>query len=723
MIYAGQDKDVLQNLILHLQSVLEGFNVIIWSDDAVDERQRWKPQNVSRLGQADVLLVLLSKTLLNSEFIKQDEFKMVIDRYKESKSAVIPIHLDDSSWDVDFTFDEYKFNFRELKVFRRDLKSFGDWNSTDKVFTQVAYYIMGLFAVSAQRNTLEIAASADEKRLLELEREGQMAIDFQAEKQVDDRAERKINYETAVEANKSVEVGNKLGEEAEIKAPIRKEKRFRQKAENQKRIEIEVTAKRVVQEEIRENDVVNATIEIDEKGRGEILNPLRETEREKRMVDIVAGHRRVAKKNGLARYNYRFDDKKIVDTLKVVEVERRVDAESKIQIAVEEKRRGEIANLLKETQRENRLRELVTTKKKVIKKDLSRYNYQFEKKIDAKANSSVQKEKLGDKIAKNQIAVKDRIRAKITKYLQETEWDSRRDKTIEALKGVKKKSLVKYNYLLNVLLKTRESSLVEEGTSDIEEPKRERVVKEKKYVSFVKNLQGTKWDEIVVVSKDYIKKYYVVIRNSQSKNFVAINRFFTKINENLSKNKKIGVRPEFLIAVVAIFGILTFLFTRDSETPSTTVSQIEEVGVDSDADVVTSVTEENQAGAIVELSVGDLYKGGIIFTIDASNEVGKIVDIDDKGPMTWKEAMAIHEQLGEGWRLPTLDELRLIYKNIGQGADNKGEFANELYWSATPFDDYQARLLRFSDGNTSYHYNSSGTFRKFRVRAIRDFKR
>ena len=85
--------------------------------------------------------------------------------------------------------------------------------------------------------------------------------------------------------------------------------------------------------------------------------------------------------------------------------------------------------------------------------------------------------------------------------------------------------------------------------------------------------------------------------------------------------------------------------------------------------------------------------------------------------------MKIHEQLGEGWRLPTFDELETMYRTVGQGANNNAQFANGLYWSATDYDEYQARLLRFSDGNSSYHYNKGLEHRKYLVRAIRDFSR
>jgi len=63
-----------------------------------------------------------------------------------------------------------------------------------------------------------------------------------------------------------------------------------------------------------------------------------------------------------------------------------------------------------------------------------------------------------------------------------------------------------------------------------------------------------------------------------------------------------------------------------------------------------------------------------------------------------------------------------MHKTIGNGAKNEGEFAdNKLYWSATEYDEFQARLMRSSDGNTTFHYNNRADYRQFRVRAIKDF--
>src|SRR5680860_415467 len=369
-IYASPDKDVLQYLLLHLQPLEKDFNIAICCDDAINRGQRWKPRNLSRLDHADVFLLLLSNSFMYSEFIKQDEFKMVIDRYKEGKATVIPIFLEDCPWDVEFTFDDYNFNFGELQVFHKDESPIGDWNPPDKVFTQVAYYVRGLLTSSTKKSALEEPSNKGGKKILNTKKEEQITIDFFEEGEVNNKAERERKRKKEAEAKKRVEENNKLIEEAEAKEVIRKEKRLRQKAENKKRIEKEVEAKRVVQEEMRGNEEPKAQMVVDEKRRGEITKSLRKTEQEKRLEEIVAAQKRITKKNGLARYNYQFEIAKVVEAKRVVQEERLGNEKAKAIMAVYEKRLGEITKTFKETVREKRLEEIVVALKRVMKKNL-----------------------------------------------------------------------------------------------------------------------------------------------------------------------------------------------------------------------------------------------------------------------------------------------------------------------------------------------------------------
>lgn len=187
--------------------------------------------------------------------------------------------------------------------------------------------------------------------------------------------------------------------------------------------------------------------------------------------------------------------------------------------------------------------------------------------------------------------------------------------------------------------------------------------------------------------------------------------------QEVSRHRRKRIRIVALVAAIAIIVMWAFSLLTNKDVEKETLPTI----TDSVRDEKPETDSEPKEEIVSILNIGDTYEGGIVFAIDPSGKTGKIAHLEDSGPMSWSDAMKIDGELGEGWRLPTFDELQIMYRNIGQGATNSGEFADELYWSATPYDEYQARLLRFRDGNTSYHYNKAVEQRKFLIRAIRDF--
>ena len=81
--------------------------------------------------------------------------------------------------------------------------------------------------------------------------------------------------------------------------------------------------------------------------------------------------------------------------------------------------------------------------------------------------------------------------------------------------------------------------------------------------------------------------------------------------------------------------------------------------------------------------------------------------------MTWDDAKKACKVLGDGWRLPTIDELNTLYIN----KDKIGGFARDVYWSYTKNDDYNAWVQGFYGG---VHYSTNKVFTSY-VRAIRTF--
>lgn len=160
--------------------------------------------------------------------------------------------------------------------------------------------------------------------------------------------------------------------------------------------------------------------------------------------------------------------------------------------------------------------------------------------------------------------------------------------------------------------------------------------------------------------------------------------------------------------------------------------------------------------------VGDYYndgiKEGIVFVVYDGGYHGKIVSIDEsrelwvgetvcenvtaatskgdgmgnmnkiKRQPNWKTnypAFAWCASLGDGWYLPAVDELLLIYENksiINRMLNEKGygEVVDELYWSSTEVEEEPdcAWFVYMNDGDSNYN---SKNYIEFSVRAVSVF--
>lgn len=525
-IYAWEDKNAMLQLLRHLKPFEEDFDLSFWHDDPINTGQEWKPQDESRLNEADIFLLLVSADFMNSEFIKQLEFKNIIDRYKENKSVVIPVILEYCRWEIDFKSDDYNFNLNELQVLPNDGKPLENWSSPDLAFNNIATNIKKVINLFSDDSELLELGKKAKKTMAVANSKDQMAIDFIEESETEEKSE----------------------EENRIKAALQ----LKRDIEEQQRLE----AIKMAEEELKIKQ------EAGEKSRAE---------EEERLLKKDENRRRVEEEEGKS--------------------------------AEEEKRLMEEAEAKRKAEEEIRLKEEAETKKREEEEQ------RFIEELEARRKAE-EEERLKEAAAAN--------------HLQYADDSDGQDEETE---------------------------------------------------------QG----------------------------------------KETSNNKRIlaGV----LVALLAIIGIWAFSnFYKGSENTDTTLPETEAIEVtDSDYSDETQVDAPKGEEDFSKLAIGGTYEGGIVFEIDNSGKTGKIAHIDDAGPMPWTSAMKIDEQLGAGWRLPNFDELRLMHKTIGQGATNDGEFTDELYWSATAYDNNQARLLRFNDGNTSYHYNSRGTHRKFLVRAIREF--
>lgn len=77
----------------------------------------------------------------------------------------------------------------------------------------------------------------------------------------------------------------------------------------------------------------------------------------------------------------------------------------------------------------------------------------------------------------------------------------------------------------------------------------------------------------------------------------------------------------------------------------------------------------------------------------------EVANQDFSEEMTWKDAKRACDEFGNGWRLPTMDELIVMYEQLHE--KGQGNFKDDDYWSSDVFYGNDAHTLDFGSGDNS----------------------
>ena len=96
---------------------------------------------------------------------------------------------------------------------------------------------------------------------------------------------------------------------------------------------------------------------------------------------------------------------------------------------------------------------------------------------------------------------------------------------------------------------------------------------------------------------------------------------------------------------------------------------------------------------------------------------GTVIEPDPGQKMTWQNAINYCSSKGDGWRLPTQNEL-MYYWCVEPSIPADSKFSAGDYWSATELSSFSsaAWTVSFSNGYTSYSSKTAS----LSVRCVRD---
>lgn len=97
--YSHKDKKYAEHLLTHLSALKRSEQVEVWYDKDIDAGRGWVQEIDDNLLTADVILLLISASFLNSDYCYSKEGSRALERYREKNACVIPVLIRPVDWD------------------------------------------------------------------------------------------------------------------------------------------------------------------------------------------------------------------------------------------------------------------------------------------------------------------------------------------------------------------------------------------------------------------------------------------------------------------------------------------------------------------------------------------------------------------------------------------------------------------------------------------------
>ena len=134
--YAHKDEPLLRELEKHLTVLRRNGVIEPWYDREINPGAEWKGEIDDRLGEADIVLLLVSPDFLASDYCMDVEMKRAMEQHAAGEATVVPVILRPCLW-TDTPFGK-------LQALSSDGKPISDADSQDKAFAAVATSLQGL---------------------------------------------------------------------------------------------------------------------------------------------------------------------------------------------------------------------------------------------------------------------------------------------------------------------------------------------------------------------------------------------------------------------------------------------------------------------------------------------------------------------------------------------------------------------------------------------------
>src|SRR5438270_250774 len=127
--YAHVDQELHKKLKEHLSVLKRSGKIIIWQDQEIPAGANWKDQINTNLNEADLILLLVSASFIDSEYCWNEEVEVALERHKAGTARVIPIILKPADWQ--------HTPLGQLQALPEEGKPVTQWSDQDAAFDKV----------------------------------------------------------------------------------------------------------------------------------------------------------------------------------------------------------------------------------------------------------------------------------------------------------------------------------------------------------------------------------------------------------------------------------------------------------------------------------------------------------------------------------------------------------------------------------------------------------
>ena len=194
----------MRELVSHLYPLQRDGLISSWYDGQILPGEEWAPQIKQNLEQAQIILLLISKDFLNSDYCYEIELTKAIERHRAGTASVIPVILRSCLWDQ---VSIGGFRLSDLQALPKDAKPISQWNDPDDAFTDVAKGLLDRIQQlqwqqeqTRQRAEQQRQAALElQRQQEELERQRQVKIEAERKRQAEQEAKRQQQEQEAAE--------------------------------------------------------------------------------------------------------------------------------------------------------------------------------------------------------------------------------------------------------------------------------------------------------------------------------------------------------------------------------------------------------------------------------------------------------------------------------------------------------------------------------------------